>query len=337
MRYFFVFLLSLLVAGCSHNTKRSEQKQKPKHLPTSKGLPSELLLVVDKAIWESDVADTLQRITEEPVAGLTQPESYFRVSRIFSPYYTQRFSTMHSQFFVHVDDQQLTPILGVSYDVVARPQIQVTVKAHDLDQLRSFLSQNRTLIQDLLCDAQLDMRALQLRKKFSRKVFEEAKEMFGVSLYAPEEIRMTKRGSSFLWGGTGKEEKDLNVVLYSYPWDGTEVREPYTFADKRDSAMQANIPGSEPDQWMQTTREKGTPVLVSRTRTIAGREVFEVHGLWEMHHAAMGGPFVSHVCIDSVSHRVLVAEGFAYSPSTEKRELIRLLEASLRTLGIPKK
>lgn len=337
MRNLLAFLLFLGLVGCSQNPKEAAQKQKNKRLPASKGLPSELLLVVDKAVWDSDVADTLMRVTEEPVAGLTQSEPFFRVSRIFSSFYTQRFTTMHSQLFVHLDEQQATPLLGVSYDVVAKPQIQVTVRAHDLSQLRSFLSQNRILIQDLLCDAQLNMRVSSLRKKYSRKVFDEAKEKFGVSFLAPEEIRMTKRGDSFLWGGTGKEEKDLNVVLYSYPWDGSEVSDAYAFADKRDSVMQTNIPGGEPDQWMQTTRERGTPVLFSRQRKIGNRQVFEVRGLWEMHHAAMGGPFVSHVCVDTASQRVLVAEGFAYSPSTEKRDLIRLLEASLRTLDIPKK
>lgn len=337
MRNIFAFLICLWAVGCSHGPKDDGEKQKPKRMPASKGLPSELLLVVDKAVWESDVADTLQRVTEEPVAGLTQPEPSFRVSRIFTPYYTQRFTTMHSQLFVHLDSRQDKPFLGVSYDVVAKPQIQLTVRAHDLSQLRTFLSQNRILIQDLLCDAQLDMRVSSLRKKFSRKVSDEAKEMFGVDFLAPEEIHMTKHGGDFLWGGTGKEEKDLNVVLYSYPWDGTEVSDAYMFADKRDSVMQENIPGGEPGQWMQTTREKGVPVMFSRRRKIAGREVFEVRGLWEMRQAAMGGPFVSHVCIDSISHRVLVAEGFVYSPSTEKRDLVRLLEASLRTLDITKK
>ena len=58
----------------------------------------------------------------------------------------------------------------------------------------------------------------------------------------------------------------------------------------------------------------------------------QVHGLWEMRNGALGGPFVSLVSIDSVASEVIVAEGFVYSPSTDKRELIRTVEASLRTL-----
>ena len=127
-------------------------------------------------------------------------------------------------------------------------------------------------------------------------------------------------------------EKDLNVGVYAYPWDGSEIRTPECFVHSRDSVMKANIPGSEPDQWMQTTRIDGRPILTSVLRPMKGSLIQEVHGLWEMRNGALGGPFVSLVRIDTAAAQVLVAEGFVYSPSTDKRELLRTVEASLRTL-----
>ena len=46
----------------------------------------------------------------------------------------------------------------------------------------------------------------------------------------------------------------------------------------------------------------------------------------------MGGPFVSLVSVDSVAREVVVAEGFVFSPNSSKRDLLRSLEAGLRTL-----
>ena len=96
--------------------------------------------------------------------------------------------------------------------------------------------------------------------------------------------------------------------------------------------MRMNIPGSNPDQWMQTTKIDGSPIISSCLREIAGKKVYEVRGLWEMRNGALGGPFVSLTSIDSVNNKLIVAEGFVYSPSTDKRDLLRTVEASLRTL-----
>jgi len=49
----------------------------------------------------------------------------------------------------------------------------------------------------------------------------------------------------------------------------------------------------------------------------------------------MGGPFVSYSQVDTINNRVIVAEGFVYLPNKKKRELIRMLEASLQTLKLP--
>ncbi len=316
----------LLMAGCgSSDTEK-------RRIVASKGLPSELLLVVDKAVWQSDLADTLTAITESDVPGLMQHEDFFRVTRIFSQYYVQKYTTMHSQLFVTLDETLKKPLLGVSYDVVARPQIQVTVSAPSLDELRRFLSAHARQILQLIGDAQLDMRAAQLRKRHSQLAAQDLKEVMGYTICAPEEIRATKKGRQFLWAGSNQNEKDLNVVVYSCPWDGSEVLTPECFVQRRDSVMKANIPGSEPDQWMQTTRIDGRPILTSVLRPLQGRLIQEVHGLWEMRNGALGGPFVSLVQIDTTASEVLVAEGFVYSPSTDKRELVRTVEASLRTL-----
>ena len=316
----------LLLAGCG-----SSASDKPR-IVASKGLPSELLLVVDKAVWQSDVADTLMAITQSDVPGLMQHEDYFRVTRIFSPYYVQKYTTMHSQLFVTLDGNLKKPLLGVSYDVVARPQIQVTVSAPNLDELRRFLSTRAPQIRQLIGEAQLDMRAAQLRKRYSQQAAQDLKAVMGYTICAPENIRATKKGKRFLWAGSNLNEKDLNVVVYTYPWDGSEVRTPESFVSRRDSVMKANIPGSEPDQWMQTTRIDGRPILTSVLRPMNGQLTQEVHGLWEMRNGALGGPFVSLVRIDSLASEVIVAEGFVYSPSTDKRELLRTVEASLRTL-----
>jgi hypothetical protein len=60
-----------------------------------------------------------------------------------------------------------------------------------------------------------------------------------------------------------------------------------------------------------------------------------LRGLWKMVGDMMGGPFVSLVRLDEQNNRVIVVEGFVYAPETEKRNLIRRIEAALYTLRLP--
>lgn len=324
MRVYHMMLLLACFASCT-------LKEKEVRIVPSKGLPSELLLVVDDNVWQSDVADTLKAITQGSVPGLMQDEPYFRTVRISSRHYTQQYTTLHSKLFVHLDASQKQPMLGVSRDVVARPQIEVTVTAPDVESLRRFLSAKGMYIRDLIGDAQIEMRAADLRKHYNRDMEKKFLTTMGYGLKVPEQIRASKVGDNFLWAGSNLIEKDLNFVMYTLPWNGENIADREKFVNTRDSVMCKNIPGSNEDQWMQTTKIDGKPVLFTRLRELDGQKVFEVHGLWEMRNGGLGGPFVSQVRVDSLCGKLIVTEGFVYSPSTEKRELLRTVEASLMT------
>lgn len=298
----------------------------------SKGLPSELLLVVDKPVWESDLQDTIRSIVEAQIPGLAQSEQMFRVTRIFTSHYDRMFGTMHSQLFVTVNPKLSKPMTGISRNVTAKPQIEVTVSAPTTDVLRVYLSANRQRIQDLLCDAQLEMCTAALQRKYCKRVSDQLRQVLGMDIRVPEDLKATKKGKDFLWCGTNRNQMDQNVVVYALPWDGKTGFDLTLAMERRDSVMKENIPGSRPDQWMQTAREGGEALVSGRVRNILGRDVLEVRGLWEMRNGALGGPFVCVVQVDTTRRKVIVAEGFVYSPSSEKRELMRELEASLRTL-----
>ena len=322
-------LLILVLLSCLISCTSGDKKVR---IVASKGLPSELLLVVDDKVWNSDIADSLKAITQGPVPGLMQEEPFFKTVRISSRHYSQTYTTFHSKLFVHLDADLKCAIVGVARDVVAKPQIEVTVAAPNLDSLRKFLSEKAMYIRGLIDDAQIEMRADELRKHYNRDLSQKIASTVGYSLNVPKQVRASKKGKDFVWVGTNLNEKDLNIVLYTLPWDGRDYTDIEKFVICRDSVMRENIPGSNPDQWMQTTKIEGSPILFSRLRDIEGEKVFEVRGLWEMRNGALGGPFVSLSRVDSVNNKLIVTEGFVYSPSTDKRDLLRTVEASLWTL-----
>ena len=328
-RMMWMLLVALMFAACSG------EGEKKKVLVSSKGLPSELLLVVDKTVWDSDLQDSINGIVKAQVPGLMQVEELFRVTRIFNRDYEATHTTFHTQLFVKVDKTLDKPLIGTRRNEYAKPQVELVVAAPSIDVLREYLMLNSERIKEILLEAQIEKRVELLRKKYSKKVDDDLKEVLGMTVRAPENMRATKKGERFLWGGTNLLEKDLNLVVYTYDWHGEDLNDADLYVEKRDSVMKHNIPGSSEGQWMRTVRERENkrPLVECRERRIDGREVLEVCGLWEMRNGALGGPFVSLARVDTASRRVVVGEGFVYSPSTDKRDLVRQMEATLRTLN----
>ena len=324
-----LLVFAMLMCSCSGDG------EKKKVLVSSKGLPSELLLVVDKAVWDSDLQDSINSIVKAQVPGLMQVEELFRVTRIFSKDYEATHTTFHTQLFVKVDKTLDKPLMGTRRNEYAKPQVELVVAAPSIDVLREYLMLNSDRIKEILLEAQIEKRVELLRRKYSKKVDDDLKEVLGMTVRAPENMKATKKGNRFLWGGTNLLEKDLNLVVYTYDWHGEDITDVDLYVEKRDSVMKLNIPGSSEGQWMRTVREREGkhPLVECRERRINGRDVLEVRGLWEMRNGALGGPFVSISRVDTAAQRVIVGEGFVYSPSTDKRDLVRQMEATLRTLN----
>jgi hypothetical protein len=101
----------------------------------------------------------------------------------------------------------------------------------------------------------------------------------------------------------------------------------------RDSVMKENIPGGEPNSYIQTEAE--TVTLTDAAYN--GKYMSVARGLWYMENDDMfgGGPFVSHSIVDEENGKVIVVEAFVYAPNKPKGGFMRKLEASLHTLKLP--
>ncbi|MNR40388.1 hypothetical protein D3C85_1586700 [compost metagenome] len=71
--------------------------------------------------------------------------------------------------------------------------------------------------------------------------------------------------------------------------------------------------------------------------TLNGKKTFETKGTWELKNDFMTGPFINYAIVDEVYNRILVIEGFCYSPSNQERDLMLELEAIIKSVRIEKR
>ena len=325
-----LLMASVLLLLCACDTGSSRQGGTAKGRSTSQ--PYELLVVCNKEWLKTDAAQALKSIIDAEVPCLPQVEPQFRLTVIEPSAFTKSF-----MFYANVLTAEINPrkhskaSCGVAHDVYARPQLLISLTAPDQTSFDELCHTYRDRILELFNEAELQRQQQFLDRKYSGLIDRQAHKQFGCTLHVPEEINALKTGKDFFWGSSeGQTEQYLNVCLYSVPYTSAEQFTQEAFVHRRDSVMAVNIQGEHEGQHMTTEPR----VIQMRNISLNGHTIQEVRGLWAMQGDAMGGPYVSLVQVDSARNRLLISEGFVYAPDKKKRDLLRKLEAALRTLTL---
>lgn len=293
-------------------------------LPKSGGRPYEVLVVSGR---DGGCGRQLVEALSQDAAGLPQPEPQFDVSLIDSVNFNQTARLARAIVIVTVNPEQFTQTrIRYEKNVWARPQMVAYVNTPSVQALRSDLAKVSRQLAMLFTRAEINAAIARLSDGGNGKASDTIAAMFGWSMKVPADMKAGKRGDNFIWLSNNASSGMRNLCVYSYPGDSLV---PARALAARDSVMKANIPGERDGMYMQTAA--GT--MACGISSEKGRTVMIARGLWEMRGDAMGGPFVSHSIVDTLRHKVIVAEAFVYAPEMKKRNLLRQVEAALYTLA----
>ena len=158
-------------------------------------------------------------------------------------------------------------------------------------------------------------------------------EKLSLSVEFPSVYRIAKEEEKFYWIRKDLRTGSMNIMLLALPMDAiSEGDEAVNDIIKiRDSLGRAHIPGPVDGSYMIT--EAAFTPFTSKT-IIDNKEAIETKGTWEVKNAFMAGPFINYVIKDEVNNRLIMAEGFTFAPSVEKRDHMFELEAILRSIDI---
>lgn len=305
--------------------KAAKKKKKSLLMPNATGLPYEMLVVMDDAQWERPLGRAVFNVLDSDVPGLPQSERSFRISRVAPSGFSSSnmFRIMRNVIKVNIQDIYTQPKLKFARNVYSYPQMIMTLQAPDEESLAKYVEENAQSIIDFFTKAEMNREIENLREKHNPEVSRLAKEILEIEVWVPWELNKFKKGQDFLWASTNVGKKDMNLVLYSYPYTDKNTFTLDYFLNKRDSVMKVNIPGGPEGSYMTTNHE----MVYVEDATVRGKYAQVARGLWRVQGDRMGGPFVSHSRVDEVNGRIIVAEAFIYAPESLKRDLLRRMEA----------
>jgi hypothetical protein len=141
--------------------------------------------------------------------------------------------------------------------------------------------------------------------------------------------------NNFVWLKKEITSGNNSILIYQVPISSIK-KEPNAIANiikMRDSIGSLYISGTEPNTRMIT--EEGYAPYLFKIK-LDGKETYETKGTWELKNDFMSGPFINYAIVDEEHDRILVLEGFCYSPSKEERDLVHELESIIKSIVILK-
>ncbi|MFN3874467.1 MAG: DUF4837 family protein [Flavobacteriales bacterium] len=332
-----MLLVAALLSACGDRRAR---------LPDSAGAPGEVLVVMDKGHWESEPGRAVRALLEQPMAGLPQREPLFRVAQCGPADFASVLQTHHSVLHASIgaDSTGLWRIANAH----AAPQLIVQVSAPTPEAWAATWTARAEEAIRGIEDHQRARLAALLRKQRDAALSGSLRAAFGIELDVPGGYRMVKLDSAFAWlerdrimSGGGLEHNVVEgLLIHAHPYASDSTWNVRHLVDLRDSVTRARVPGPDPGSHMIVQRAfdpgNGAKPLdlmpLGRAVSLDGRFAYLMHGLYGMHGAKMGGPFVSLSAVYPSGRRFITAEGFVYAPHFNKAPYVRELEALLFSL-----
>jgi len=324
MRVLNTVLLCVLLLACGEKKDNSKI-----YLPASNGNLNTISVVVDNQLWEGAVGDSIRNIFAAPLNGLPVPEPLFRMRQI-PPQVFEGFTT-RSRIVLKIEKGNVESTTKIVNEAFANPQTVAVVGGKTNKEIIAQLIENRGKIIDAFNKE--EVKEKQRRINLSLLADEEMEKKLGFTINIPSAYRISKASDDFFWIRKNlSNAKTIELMIYEVPLE-TISKGDSTIIDvvkMRNKITKSKIPG-EDDIYM-VVEDAYAPALFNTI--IDNKPAYEVRGIWEMEGYTMAGPFITYAIEDKINNRYLVADGYVYAPSLEKRDYVFELEAMIKSITI---
>ncbi len=323
----YLLVAALLITSC----KKGKEKEE-KFLLDSEGRINSISVVVDNELWKGRLGEAIRNVLAAPVYGLPQDEPTFNINQIppqvFSGFITKNRTILKVE---------LGKPNGLVYkdNVYAKPQKVIVVSGEKRDDIVTLLKENSQKIIETF-------KGIELREKqrlIKKSLYDASliKKNLGLDIKFQTAYRIGKtiatEDDKFYWIKKDIPTGYTNVLLYELPLKAIN-RDSNLMAQIikiRDSIGKKYIEGPVEGSYM-ITENAYTPF--HGEMILDNKPTLETKGMWEVHNAVMAGPYINYAIEDKINNRWVVAEGFTYAPSVDKRDYMFELEAIIKSIKI---
>ena len=295
-------------------------------LPNVSGKAGEVIVVIEKNLWDAEIGDVLREYLARDCDFLPQPEPLYSLAYVAPKGFNNMFQVHRNIIMIHLDSAVKEPGIEFINNRWARPQCIIRINATDVDNCVEVIRENHQKIETRLEQAERDRVVANARLYEETDIRLNVAKVFGGSCVFPSGYSIKRISDDFAWIGYDNTYVYRDVLVYRYPVTGSDELTEENMVAHRNEILRENVPGMFEGSYMTTSKVTEPKVTYMNYK---GHEFAEMRGFWEVEKDFMGGPFVSHSFYSLDGSEILVFEAFVYAPKYEKRQYMRQTEALL--------
>ena len=318
-----IALIYMVIVSC--NDKKGSQETV---LLNSTGNLNHVSVVISNELWNGPVGDAVRNVLATPIYGLPQDEPMFTIAHIppsvFSGFVTKNRTILMIE---PGNDAAVT----IKDNVYAQPQKVITVSGKSQEAIIKGLEMHKDEIIKLFRNEEMAERLRQMN--LSLHSTKNLQDSLGITFEFPSIYELIKKDGPFFWYSKDINTGSMHLMFYELPLDAIKKNDStiHQIIKIRDSVGKAEVPGRLEGSYMGT--EDAYAPFHGET-TVDGKFTYETKGLWDLKNAFMAGPFLNYTIEDKKNNRWVVAEGFVFAPSVDKRNYMLEVEAILRSIKL---
>lgn len=285
--------------SCEHTSKI---------LPNSSGALSEVLFVVNDALWDRVVGSTVEEVFENEIPGIGSPESSFKIIQINNSEFSSLFKT-HKQIVIISSDS--------SFSIVDEKWAQNQIVAHiKYTGNKEIFKSDCLNLYNIFYDNELKDIRVGISKKIKSNYSNYIKQIFNIEILIPLEYTLSLDTNNILLFSynPAKKEEIKHLLIFSIE-DSSEDLTASIFR-QTNRLFESNLKGSRVDSYVKL-EPTYSPIL----------DKGSYRALWKLNNGFMGGPAIIKPYF--ISGQVVVVASVIFAPHSTKRKYIKEIEAIL--------
>ncbi len=283
-------------------------------------------VMIDDQLWNGEIGDSIRNKFASPVIGLPEEEPLFTINQY--PVKLLEGFAINSRAIIVVK-KGFEKKFEIKNNQYASPQKVFHISGATASEVLDLIEQHSPEMIRLIKQGEIEESQRINKKSIVSAGF--IRRHFNITIQIPTHFQVVMRKPNFLWFKKKIISGSSSLVVYQLP-----LRKKISVATVlsiRDS-IGKNIQGTEPSTYMIS--ETGyTPYFF--TSKMDNLLAYETRGTWQLQNDYMSGPFINYTIVDTLNNRLVVLEGFCYSPFKEKRDVMHELEAIMQSVHFNKK
>ena len=324
--YLLPFSLAVLVFVTSCDSSRKD------YLPSYSGQQGELIVVVDPDIKNSALSEPVYEALNQPLFGLPQFESMFKIVDMVPKSFTSIFKTHRSILHLRIDSSLTEGKVQTLKNTHAQMQSVVIMSAPDLKSFQALIDER--LEQVLWHFHKNELTRINSRNRAfgDKDLNNRLEESIGLKINTQKDMEVAEEGEDFVWLRLDREKPlggyqhqiSQGILIYWKDYTDTASFNDSALIDWKNRTNEKYVPGPQ-NSHMTTSFKLYEPAV--NYITFQGETAKEIRGLWRMEGYFMGGPFYALSFYNPQNGRQYMIEGYVFAPQFDKRPFLREVEA----------